>query len=336
MDRYTARINLYGTTDRERSLNRLKKDILSNCNRSISYKPVKLNGSESQLIINSSTKPYYKNFTSLPRQTILAGDYIEWSNSTWLVYEADCDDEIYIDGKLYQCNYVQRWQDESGKIVERPSFVTRQSGDGESESKTIILGANEYFVYMPFDADTIKLRNGKRLFMDYYSKDPYSYKLSLPDNVSMKFGTKGVVCYLFQQTERSPDKDREIELISGEKIWIADYISPATPPDPEPTTKPYVASISSAKPEIAVGKSGRSFNSVFKDADGNVNSTIVPKWTIVSNFLNEMTVTETGSYIKIVVNNSKLIDKTFTLKLEATDDSAEPVEISILITSIYG
>lgn len=337
MDRYSARINLYGNSKRERDLNRLKQSLLLNCPRSLSYKPVKLNGVESQLVINSSTKPYYKEFTSLPGQAILSGDYVEWANNTWLVYEADCDDEIYVDGKLYQCNYVQRWQNENGTMIERPSFVTRESSNGENENKTVTLGANEYFVYMPFDSETIKLRNSKRLFMDYYSSDPYPYKLSLPDNISMKFGTKGIVCYLFQQTERIPDKDKEVELPSGEKIWIADYISPTTPPTPEPTTKTYIASISYTQPEVSAGsKFGRNFTAVFKDNDGNVITTLTPKWTITADFMDKITATEGTNYIKIVIMDTSLIDKTFKLKLEATDDSAEPIEMTISVVSIYG
>lgn len=336
-DTYNSRVNINGVTQRERLINRCKDNLSRKLPDSGSYKPVKLNGIDYQLVINSSTKPYYKEFTSLPGQAILAGDYIEWANNTWLVYEADCDDEIYVDGKLYQCNYVQRWQNESGTIIERPSFVTRESNNGEDPNKTIILGANEYFVYMPFDSETIKLRNSKRVFMDYYSSDPYPYKLSLPDNISMKFGAKGVVCYLFQQTERIPDKDKEVELPSGEKIWIADYISPTTPPTPEPTTKTYVASISYTQPEVAAGsKFGRNFTAVFKDADGNAVTTLTPKWTITADFMDKITATEYPSYIKIVIMDTSLIDKTFKLKLEATDDSAEPIEMTILITSIYG
>ena len=95
MDRYTARINLHGTTQRERLKNRLIDNLNKKVPDSLSYKDVLLNGVETQLIINTSTQPYYKEFESLPGQYITMGDYIEWANRVWLVYEADSDDEIY-------------------------------------------------------------------------------------------------------------------------------------------------------------------------------------------------------------------------------------------------
>ena len=60
MDRYSARMNLHGSTKRERELNRLKSDIVRKAPSSLSYKDVKLNGEPTQLMINTSTKPYYK------------------------------------------------------------------------------------------------------------------------------------------------------------------------------------------------------------------------------------------------------------------------------------
>ena len=77
MDRYTARMTQHGTTQRERIVNRLKTNLNNKLQDNPSYKSVKLNGEETHLIINTSTKPYYKEFQSLPDQKILAGDYVE-------------------------------------------------------------------------------------------------------------------------------------------------------------------------------------------------------------------------------------------------------------------
>jgi hypothetical protein len=335
MDRYSARINLHGTSQRERLISRCKDSLTRKLPDSGAYKSVKLNGEASSLVINSGTKPYYKEFTSLPGQTVLAGDYVEWANNTWLIYEADCDDEVYIDGKMYQCNYIQRWQNENGTIIERPSYVTRESSTGEDGNKTITLGANEYFVYMPYDEETVKLRNGERVYIDFNSNSPNPYILTLPDNVSMKFGSKGVLCYLFEQTEKSPDKDKLITLESGEKAWIADYISPTPTPEPTPTTKSYIATIVCTKAAIASG-SNRKFTAKFTDTDGNVITTLTPKWTVTSDFSDKLTTTYGADYIRIGVDDDSLINEHFMLKLESTDDSAEPNEISILITSLYG
>ena len=88
-DVYNNRMNINGETKRERDINCLKQNILAKAPNNLSYKSVKLNGEEVYLMINSDTKPYYKKFISLPDQEILAGDYIEWANNIWLVYESD-------------------------------------------------------------------------------------------------------------------------------------------------------------------------------------------------------------------------------------------------------
>ena len=225
MDRYEARINLLGTTQRERTLNRLKNTLSTKLPDSLSYKPVRLNGIATQLIINSGTKPYYKEFQSLPNERVEMGDYIEWSGRTWLVYEADSDDEIYVDGRLYECNYLLRWQDERGEIVDKWAYIQNASAynNGEQKDENITLATNQFMVWTPLDKDTVKLRNGKRMFIDNYEVDSSCYELTRPDTVSMKFGRKGCTYYIFTQTETNPKTDRLVRLEDGNEVWIADY-----------------------------------------------------------------------------------------------------------------
>ena len=139
MDRYTARINLHGTTQRERIVNRTKANLQNKVADSLSYKTIKLNGIETQLVINEGTQPYYKEFESIPGQEINIGDYIEWANSWWLVTTCDYDDELYRNGKLQQCNYLLKWQNELGEIIERHAVILSASkyNDGLAESNVI-------------------------------------------------------------------------------------------------------------------------------------------------------------------------------------------------------
>ena len=165
MDRYSARMNLRGSTQRERELNRLKSDIVRKAPSSLSYKDVKLNGEPTQLMINTSTKPYYKEFQSLPDQRILAGDYVEWADSMWLVLNADCDDEVYTDGNLRQCQHRIYWQKADGTIVSRFAYTENASAynNGETGNNTITLESNQFMVYIPYDKETAELDNGKRI-----------------------------------------------------------------------------------------------------------------------------------------------------------------------------
>ena len=239
MDRYIARMTQHGTTQRERIVNRLKTNLNNKLQDNPSYKSVKLNGEETNLIINTSTKPYYKEFQSLPDQKILAGDYVEWADSMWLVLNADSDDEVYTDGNLRQCQHRIYWQKADGTIVSRYAYTENASAynNGETGNNTITLQSNQFMVYLPYDEETAELDNGKRVHMSRSNAKCKPYELTRPDDVTYGFGEKGVLNIIFTQTQYNQDNDKLITLEDGTQAWICDYIdsSPTTPPS-EPTT----------------------------------------------------------------------------------------------------
>ena len=236
MDRYTARMTQYGTTQRERIVNRLKTNLNNKLQDNPSYKSVKLNGKETHLIINTSTKPYYKEFQSLPDQKILAGDYVEWADSMWLVLNADSDDEVYTDGNLRQCQHCIYWQKSDGTIVSRYAYTENASAynNGEAGNHTITLQSNQFMVYLPYDEETAELDNGKRVHMSRSNSKCKPYELTRPDDVTYGFGKKGVLNIIFTQTQYNQGNDKLITLEDGTQAWICDYIdSSHTTPQPE-------------------------------------------------------------------------------------------------------
>ena len=236
MDRYTARMTQYGTTQRERIVNRLKTNLNNKLQDNPSYKSVKLNGKETHLIINTSTKPYYKEFQSLPDQKILAGDYVEWADSMWLVLNADSDDEVYTDGNLRQCQHCIYWQKSDGTIVSRYAYTENASAynNGEAGNHTITLQSNQFMVYLPYDEETAELDNGKRVHMSRSNSKCKPYELTRPDDVTYGFGKKGVLNIIFTQTQYNQENDKLITLEDGTQAWICDYIdSSHTTPQPE-------------------------------------------------------------------------------------------------------
>ena len=238
MDRYSARMNLRGSTQRERELNRLKSDIVRKAPSSLSYKDVKLNGEPTQLMINTSTKPYYKEFESLPDQTVLAGDYVEWANSVWLVLNADCDDEVYTDGNLRQCQHKIFWQKDDGMIISRYAYTENASAynNGEKGNNTITLQSNQFMVYLPYDDETAELDNGKRVHVSRSNGKCRPYELTRPDDITYGFGEKGILNIIFTQTQYNPDEDKLVTLEDGTQTWICNYIPTTTPTPPKPST----------------------------------------------------------------------------------------------------
>ena len=288
MDRYTARMTQYGTTQRERIVNRLKTNLNNKLQDNPSYKSVKLNGEETNLIINTSTKPYYKEFQSLPDQKILAGDYVEWADSMWLVLNADSDDEVYTDGNLRQCQHRIYWQKADGTIVSRYAYTENASSysNGETGNNTITLESNQFMVYLPYDEETAELDNGKRVHMSRSNAKCKPYELTRPDDITYGFGEKGVLNIIFTQTQYNQENDKLITLEDGTQAWICDYIDSSPTPPSEPTTPDETEDLCAkitfkGAQELKIGGNYKTLTGSFVDKDGNTTSDI-GVWDVIT------------------------------------------------------
>lgn len=292
MDRYIARMTQHGTTQRERIVNRLKTNLNNKLQDNPSYKTVKLNGEETNLIINTSTKPYYKEFQSLPDQKILAGDYVEWADSMWLVLNADSDDEVYTDGNLRQCQHCIYWQKSDGTIVSRYAYTENASAynNGEAGNHTITLQSNQFMVYLPYDEETAELDNGKRVHMSRSNSKCKPYELTRPDDVTYGFGKKGVLNIIFTQTQYNQGNDKLITLEDGTQAWICDYIdSSSTPQPPQPSNPDETADLWHMELEYSTLKIkplDKDYTIIAHLYDGNnaeITDSIEYEWTVESN-----------------------------------------------------
>ena len=333
MDRYTARMTQYGTTQRERIVNRLKTNLNNKLQDNPSYKSVKLNGKETHLIINTSTKPYYKEFQSLPDQKILAGDYVEWADSMWLVLNADSDDEVYTDGNLRQCQHRIYWQKADGTIVSRYAYTENASAynNGETGNNTITLQSNQFMVYLPYDEETAELDNGKRVHMSRSNAKCKPYELTRPDDVTYGFGEKGVLNIIFTQTQYNQDNDKLITLENGTQAWICDYIDPSSLPSiPDETSDLWVMKITC--PNLEIKPTGRYKTITANLCNSNTGENIpdiVYDWTVVSSISKYISYTIDGNSMKISLSkdypdfndeititcSSKYTGQTATIKL---------------------
>lgn len=327
MNRYEARVNLHGNTQRERVLDRAKNTITSKVQKSLSLKDVKINGNNSQLVINSGTEPYYKNFTTLPNQDIKAGDYVEWADNIWLVLTADNDNELYVDGKLRQCNYKMYWQNDEGKILSRWCWVQNASAynNGEDGNKVIMLRSNQFMVYMPYDSDTLLLENGKRMHMSKSSHYCNAYRLTRPDDLTFGYGEKGVLNMIFTQDEFIETKDKLIELNDGTSVWICDYIHSN------------LNSITSAIAGDNILRIGcpNTYEVIFYDIEkqeidiDNVDIT----WNIECSFKDEIQYEITDRTIELIIENDDYIGQ--VIKLQSFCDSKLSSELFITVSDIW-
>lgn len=336
MNRYEARMNLHGKTQRERNVNRLKQNILNKAPSNPSYKEIKLNGEETYLVINTNSKPYYKEFESLPGQKILAGDYVEWSNNIWLVYEADCDDEIYTDGNLRQCQYELFWQKADGTIVSRYAWVQNASAynNGETGNNTITLQSNQFMVYMPYDEDTCILDNGLRIHMSRDDIVCKPYTLTRPDDITFGYGEKGVLNIVFTQTQYNTGEDKLVKLDNGRSVWICNHSSPTTPLDPDPidpnipNETANLSAVISGNTSLKIGFE-RTYTVTFTDADGNVINDVDFEWNVSGEFTNKIIKTVSGNTIKLKVDDDSLVGESFLLSISVSGAQIKVIKLTV-------
>lgn len=313
MDRYTARINLHGTTQRERMVNRTKANLQNKVVDSLSYKTIKLNGIETQLVINEGTQPYYKEFESMPGQEINIGDYIEWANSWWLVTTCDYDDELYRNGKLHQCNYLLKWQNELGEIIERHAVILSASkyNDGLAESNVISLGSDKLSINIPLDAEALKLKKSmaKKFFIDNNKEDPTAYLLANTGNVADTYNGHGITHWIVEECAYTASED-------DLKYGVCDYISPTTPPEDNDKTTISSGTITgtiSGNKSLKVGFA-RTYTANLVDEEGNVVEWSDEfSWNIVGDI--EVSLTENGNKVELLVEDEDLVDSTFFLQI---------------------
>ena len=337
MDRYTARMTQHGTTQRERIVNRLKTNLNNKLQDNPSYKSVKLNGEETYLIINTSTKPYYKEFQSLPDQKILAGDYVEWADSMWLVLNADSDDEVYTDGNLRQCQHRIYWQKADGMIVSRYAYTENASSysNGETGNNIITLESNQFMVYLPYDEETAELDNGKRVHMSRSNAKCKPYELTRPDDITYGFGEKGVLNIIFTQTQYNQENDKLITLEDGTQAWICDYIDSPTPPS-EPTTPDETADLSAEitfKGDLQCGY-WNVYTVNFTDKNGNAVdwNTANFTWNVVSTCGIENDIEQYGqdNKIRLKIDDDTYVGEKFTLQCVIGESAVGSVDIKVI------
>lgn len=264
-EQYKRRVQLHGQTMRERTLYQEKRNLTLKAPNSLSCKDVKVNNVAQKLIIDDGTLPYYKEVKSLPDEYFEAGNYVEWADAMWLIVSCDWDKEVYTYGKMQQCNYILKWQNEAYTTIERWAVVLSASkyNNGEKYNNIIVVGSNQLMIYLPIDSETLKMRANKRLMVDFNLSQPKCYDVTRVDTVTMgydgvaepTYDGKGCVLLVLTETEFNPDVDRP-------DLMLCDYIDPNSAPQP---TSPILITYAGS-PEIRIG-GRKTFTAVTEASD---------------------------------------------------------------------
>ena len=220
---YKARLQKNGVTRRDRELSYLQRRIADGVDDLLASHDVEYQGETIKITSEITEIASVKKFTCSPEYGIGYGDYIVWNNIHWLVTERDYDDDVYIRGKITQCNYYLTWQNDVGEVVGRWAVISQVTryNNGVFEGKIVDNIESTLSVQIPCDSETVKLKREKRFLADIYHNEPYAYKITQRDVLSGYYGDSGLITWAVSQDVFNPETDNP-------ELMIADYWKPTS------------------------------------------------------------------------------------------------------------
>lgn len=250
-DKYEARMNARGLTQRDESLRREQRWLASRLKDSLSYHVAIVDGEERNVAIVNSDNLNEKTMFSMPGEDFHIGLLVEWMNNHWLITEKDANNEIYTKVKLLQCNYLLKWievVDDTPTIMEQWCVIDDGTKymTGEYSDRLFIVtnGDTRIALTIGRNQHTAKFDRRTRILVD----DPLSdikmcFNLTKPLKVGNRYNEEG--CYKFVLSEANttdydnfdlmipdyfkyfpddngyrPVVEKEVELSDERRTWI--------------------------------------------------------------------------------------------------------------------
>mgnify|MGYP000855207920 FL=1 len=346
-DLYNTRLNMHGSTARDRIIKEFQISKESKGIASPSNKTVTIDGVEKQVLINSKTdKSKFAMSPISSSDTVQLGAKVVWNNATFLVTELSIDHDVFVDSTIQQCNYVLPFQNNTSDILQEPCIVnTIQKTDGVDENKVLTLPNDIRTVKIQYNDNTKKLCEDKRIILDMVRDKVMVYKITNIDTVAGMDGEHGLWILTCKADGSYSDTT------DNKALRICNYISTSTPtPPPTPTTSgsSFIAHNNGnvyATTDICSLKEGGTpmpFTAVFKDTNGNVLTGLTPTWTITN--LNGITTDDIAAtydlinypmrvYVQIARNVS-LIGATFKLHLVDSSNTLGSYDVNCKVVSL--
>ena len=273
------------------------------------------------------------------RGTVKAGMYIFYENRYWLITGYPSYNGIYEKAVMQLCQYKLRWQNASGKIIERyGNFSSSSKYDmGETGNSTITLTSDNLMILLPNDDESLDL-DGKRVFIDKREVNPTKvYKITRTDSVLYDFGEEhgGILSFIADKTELNTTTDRQdlricdyIEVLDDTEEQSDSTPPPSTPENPNETTD--LSAVISGNKNLKIGFS-RTYTALFTDVDGNaVEWDDTYSWNVVSDF--EVGQEIDGNTIKLFIEDEDCVDSLILLQVIQNNSVVAKIEVTVVET----
>lgn len=256
-------------------------------------------------------------FQTLIDNPIVVGDMLYDSNDDeyLLCTESFNVDGVHWKGKFSLCNWILKWQNKYGDILEYPCVDINytQYNSGEQASAKMTIGSSQHMATLPYDENTIAIKSPQRFFLDRDTETPTSFIVTQNDNTSMFFGKKGLIKITMLECERNNDTDRP-------DLGICDYFEKDELKTNNADENKVIKSVISYKTTtIKSGGSKQKFVGTFVNENGEEINGVSTNWEIICDFADSLIVNEEGNSLTIGVDDDSLIDEEF--KLVLSDES---------------
>ena len=256
-------------------------------------------------------------FQTLIDNPIVVGDMLYDSNDDeyLLCTESFNVDGVHWKGKFSLCNWILKWQNKYGDILEYPcvDINSTQYNSGEQASAKMTIGSSQHMATLPYDENTIAIKSPQRFFLDRDTETPTSFIVTQNDNTSMFFGKKGLIKITMLECERNNDTDRP-------DLGICDYFEKDELKTNNADKNKVIKSVISYKTTtIKSGGSKQKFVGTFVNENGEEINGVSTNWEIICDFADSLIVNEEGNSLIIGVDDDSLIDEEF--KLVLSDES---------------
>lgn len=212
-DTYKARMEVNGTTRRDRALKHTQGYISNKLLNSLSCHSVLINGVQQTVsIINQKESMTIKRICALPNEPLEHGGVVDFADSKWLITEIDANDEVYASGIMRRCNYLLKWLNREGKVIEKWCVV--EDGTkyliGEKAEDMMSIGDARIAITISKDDDTIELRRGMRFLVDDMdSSAVLAYQITKPNKLFNIYDGKGVFRFILNEVNLTDDDNVE-------------------------------------------------------------------------------------------------------------------------------
>lgn len=262
-------------------------------------------------------------FQTLLDTPVVVGDvvYDSVADEYFICTESFNIDDIHWKGKFNLCNWILKWQDKNGNILEYPctDINSTQYNSGEQANKQFTIGSSQHMITLPYDENTVIIRSPQRFFLDRDVETPISFIVTQNDNTSYNYGKKGLVKITVLECERNNEADR-IDL------GVCDYVdknalkTDNSDNDGVQKSTRFIKSVISYDSDmIKSGGDTKSFIGGFFDENGDAVDGIVSKWNIVCDFVDALNVEENGDEIRIGIDDDEFVDEEFKLILSDSE-----------------